>query len=323
MNCGFLRGPVVNVLALNTANVGDVVSSLVVAQALTRDIGPIDFCARPAFASLFDSEPHYNYVDVPTALSRTYDLVVDLDSSTQSRKIVSGLRARRKVGRYKGWLRRLKMLWTYSNLVPKFSKDHIVRDYYPVLKVLGYPEGGRPELNARPNPEVSQFMKSSRGSSGQGILIHFGAHNPIRRLPNEWLGSYILKCRDAGIGVVLSYTPSDDIESLVALCDNYPRYRPLNLDELKSALVESGLFVAADSGPLHIATALNVKSLGFYGPTLARNYGLIGDTVIPLEKDFVCRPCNQNKPCPYSRRCLMTYTPEEVFSHTRAALESV
>lgn len=310
-----------NVLALNTANIGDVVSSLVVAQALARDTGPIDFCVRPAFASLFDSEPQYNYVDFSTALSKRYDLVVDLDSSVQSRKMVARLQAERKVGRYKGPIRRLKMAWIYTDLVPKFSEGHIVRDYYPVLKVLGYPEGARPELAARSNPEITQFMQSSRGSSGQGLLIHFGAHNPIRRLPNEWLGPFILKCRDAGIGVVLSYTPSDDIESLLALCDNYPGYRPLNLDELKSALLATDLFVAADSGPLHIATALGVKSLGFYGPTLARNYGCIGDGVIPLEKDFVCRPCNQNKPCPYNRRCLTTFTPEEVFSHARVALE--
>ena len=311
-----------NVLALNTGNLGDVVSSLVVTQALAVDIGPMDFCVRPAFASLFDSEPNYRCVDFPTILSRSYDLVLDLGSSVQSREMVAGIRAKRKVGRFEGQLRRLRMLWTYSDLVPKYSNDHIVRGYYPVLKALGYPERGRPRLEARSNPEVSQFMMSSRGSSGQVILIHFGARNPIRRLPNEWLAPFILKCRDEGIGVALSATPCDDIESLLALCDDYPKYRPWSLDELKSALVECDLFVATDSGPLHVATALNVKSLGFYGPNLAKNCGLIGDTVITLERDFVCRPCDQNKPCPHNRRCLMTFRPEEVFSHAKAALES-
>ena len=80
---------------------------------------------------------------------------------------------------------------------------------------------------------------------------------------------------------------------------------PTTLPELSALLRRSALMVAGDTGPLHLAAALDTPSIGLYGPTRAERNG------------------------PYGARCqslqspdgaLASISPDEVF---RAALELV
>jgi ADP-heptose:LPS heptosyltransferase len=74
-------------------------------------------------------------------------------------------------------------------------------------------------------------------------------------------------------------------------------------------LSRSSLFLGNDGGLLHLANALGVPSVSFYGPVDEKVYGPYG-TETPhavLTADVPCRPCYRDfrfPPCPHGRRCL-------------------
>jgi ADP-heptose:LPS heptosyltransferase len=64
-----------------------------------------------------------------------------------------------------------------------------------------------------------------------------------------------------------------------------------DLPSLASLLSRAALVVGNDSGPLHLAEAMGVKSLGIYGPTSARHYGPLSGNCLAVEGAAACRPC--------------------------------
>ncbi len=70
-------------------------------------------------------------------------------------------------------------------------------------------------------------------------------------------------------------------------------------------------FISTDSGPLFIAAAAGIKTIGLYGPTESKRHA--PPNVIVLEKkDLPCRPCYR-KFCGQPL-CLSNITPEDVLS---------
>ena len=47
----------------------------------------------------------------------------------------------------------------------------------------------------------------------------------------------------------------------------------LSLNELPSLILAASIVVTNDSAPLHLASALNIKLVGLFGPTSSSNYG--------------------------------------------------
>ena len=65
--------------------------------------------------------------------------------------------------------------------------------------------------------------------------------------------------------------------------------------------------ISGDSGPLHIATALGVKSIGLFGSMPADRTGCFCSGVNIISKK-TCVPCNRRK-CKYLRKSKNLYTP--------------
>ena len=66
--------------------------------------------------------------------------------------------------------------------------------------------------------------------------------------------------------------------------------------KVTGALLEScHLFVGNDSGPMHVAAALGVPTIGIFGPGTPRRTAPIGSRgrVIAVSKDYPCSPCRQ------------------------------
>jgi ADP-heptose:LPS heptosyltransferase len=88
-----------------------------------------------------------------------------------------------------------------------------------------------------------------------------------------------------------------------------------SLRELCSILEQSSLLVTGDSGPMHLASAVGLPLLAFFGPT-TREWGFYpaGENARVLELALPCRPCSlhglsSGKDC----LCIQGITPEMVF----------
>ncbi|MDD6088683.1 MAG: glycosyltransferase family 9 protein [Desulfovibrionaceae bacterium] len=84
------------------------------------------------------------------------------------------------------------------------------------------------------------------------------------------------------------------------------------LRELAALLGECRMLMTGDSGPMHLASAVETPVLAVFGPTV-RAWGFFpeGSENRILEKTLPCRPCSLhgNAVCPHQRKCL--YEPDQ------------
>ena len=65
----------------------------------------------------------------------------------------------------------------------------------------------------------------------------------------------------------------------------------LNLVELADVLKHAILFISNDSGPIHLAAALQIPVVGFYGPETPRRYGPLTPKRLVFYQHLWCSPC--------------------------------
>lgn len=94
----------------------------------------------------------------------------------------------------------------------------------------------------------------------------------------------------------------------------------MDLKELISFINAADGLVAASTGPLHIASALNKYALGLYAPMRpihAGRWAPVGTKADCLVIDKDCDDCRKSLEC----RCIKSITPVDVFNRIKSALE--
>lgn len=95
--------------------------------------------------------------------------------------------------------------------------------------------------------------------------------------------------------------------------------------ELAHLMQHSNLTIGTESGPLHLATAVDCKALVIYGPVNESVYGPYSDSLkqIKIFNPLPCRPCYKNfrVPACQNRLCLEELTPEFIFGKAVQLLE--
>ena len=88
----------------------------------------------------------------------------------------------------------------------------------------------------------------------------------------------------------------------------------LSLEELPYAISRCDLLVTNDSGPMHVAAAMQVPVVAVCGPTDSRVFGpyTAPERHRLIQKAVRCRPCSKND-CP-DPKCLTAISPEDVIT---------
>ncbi len=89
------------------------------------------------------------------------------------------------------------------------------------------------------------------------------------------------------------------------------------LHETAALIKSSKLFIGSDSGPLHIAHAVNTSAVALFGPQSPVMYGPHQNPAVAIYRKADCSPCIQkvSQGCHRGLTCckgLMSITPEEV-----------
>jgi ADP-heptose:LPS heptosyltransferase len=105
-------------------------------------------------------------------------------------------------------------------------------------------------------------------------------------------------------------------QSAVSVCGK------LSLGQLAALISCFHLFIANDTGPMHIAAVLRVPLVAVFGPGYIRRFDprLMSDRAALVYKDTACAPCNKRY-CSHMR-CLNALTTEEVFSAAMTLLDN-
>lgn len=112
-------------------------------------------------------------------------------------------------------------------------------------------------------------------------------------------------------GTIILTGTNDDYKFLTPLesLPNVKSYIGKTTLEQNAAIIGTcDLMISGDSGPLHIATALNVPSIGLYGSMPINRTGAYGKNCTSIKSEMKCVPCNRRK-CKFLKGTNKIYTP--------------
>ena len=113
-------------------------------------------------------------------------------------------------------------------------------------------------------------------------------------------------------------TGSADERTTVQLVAEKMRVQPFNvagktsLGGLAAVIQELDLFISNDTGPAHVADAVDTPSITIFGPADPARWATLDSARHPFVRQAVeCSPCGFWE-CPIDHRCLRRVRPEQV-----------
>lgn len=158
------------------------------------------------------------------------------------------------------------------------------------------------------------------------VCIHLGAGYPSKRwLPKKWAQlidrlAQEFKAKVVIIGTKEDKTLSGNIKEMIR-GKAIDAIGKTSLGELATLLKRANLFIGTDSGPSHVASAVNTPSIILYsGTNDAKQWAPLGKKVIIIQKDVPCKGCERLK-CA-NNICMDLITVDEVMEAVEDVLRS-
>ena len=248
---------------------------------------------------------------------RRFDLAIDLFGNPRSAVLTWLSGAANRVGyAFRG--RRL----AYNTVVtPPERAGHEVLFHLEALEALDIPVVTNRPAVAIPGTAEEKARRWLRGhiqESRAVVGLNPGGGWAIKRWPPVSFGRLADALIDEfGVEVLVMWGPGEEalVEAVAGAMRNRPLVIPaVTLAELGAYLRRCCLLVSNDSGPMHMAAALDVPTVGIFGPTDPRAQGPWGDGHGVVRKESVdCLGCNRIE-CPIGNICMTTLEPREVLA---------
>lgn len=265
-----------------------------------------------------------------------FDLALDLTQNDRAAVLAWLSGARRRWG-YR--LKREKLLrraLLFTDLISPRKNLHILERHLEMARALGCaPLSAKPRLywSAQDQRDGEELLREN-GLAGD--LPYIVLHPSSNALHKVWTAEGYAALCDAlwekqGVRTLL-ISGRDEEESRLnrAICA-LAKCSPLNLGgrlSLKQTAVllsRAVLFVGIDSGPMHMATAVDTPVVAIFGPSRPWRWGPWGTGQIVVQKAWDCVPCGK-KGCRNEggeSRCLVELTPEEVLPVVETRVEQI
>jgi heptosyltransferase-2 len=317
------------ILILRLSSLGDIVLTQPVVARL-RELytrAEINFACKPQyqeipalFGSGINTIAYSKRADWHLALTRQrYDLVLDLHGKLSTwlvsmlvpspRKAVYDKQRRRRLGIVRGNKdygigSTVSLYW--STLERLFPKERL--DSHPIPHPRLYPEL-LPD-SVRPVP---------RKYPGRRLLGLFpGAAHATKMWPLEYwrelIGSleseYEIRLYGNRSEQALEEPLLREFPTLTGLCGK------LDIQHLVKELAGCDAVISGDSGPMHLAAAMQIPQVAIFGGTHPRlGFAPLNDKAVVLYRDLDCQPCSLHgkEYCPLRHfDCMRQITPEQV-----------
>lgn len=320
------------ILVMRLRGLGDIVHLLPVLRMLREQntdetIG--FFCQYP-FGQIVPEELQIKIIEMPPRagffqllkLARQirryrFDQVFDLFSNPAT-AIVTALSGISKRYGFAYRVRRWAYSRTYTAPDPNKHLMQLFADFFAYFGVVGELKQAaiipshalcQRAINSLP----AQFNFKSRP------LLGINPHTtyPAKAWPHEYFGEFIkLWYAATQQPVLITWGPGEReaAEKLVA-CVGEERafiHEKLKIDEFAALLSQLDLFLTCDTGPMHIAWAVDTPVVALFGPTTREPVYPRGEKHLILYSDSVdCLQCHRET-CSH-KRCMYSLTPEKVF----------
>jgi lipopolysaccharide heptosyltransferase I len=224
--------------------------------------------------------------------ARRFDFVLDPQSLTKSAVLgwLSG--AKKRIGFRSPTGRELAPLLHNCSVPPR--GEHLVDRTLGLLRTLGieHAEAVFELPDYRSGESILDFVHSSCGGKTRFALVNVGAGWPTKLWCPDRFGEVIRHLgREHQLpSIVVWHGPERDLAvEVVGAAGGYGSLAPkTSLTELAVLAKHAALFVGCDSGPLHLAAAVDTPCVGLYGPTRPRRCGPYGFAHLTVEPEGDC-----------------------------------
>ncbi len=167
------------------------------------------------------------------------------------------------------------------------------------------------------------------------INVNAGVTFPERRWPAEFFAELVSRMaqeRDCQFCFIGTYVERRYVERIIARTRCQDRCINtcglLTIPELGAMFQRCEFVLSNDSGPLHLAAALGIPTIGLYGPESPAFYGPVSESAATVYKNISCSPCMnvysaKDFRCPFNARCMREISVEEVFDNIHSVSEVV
>lgn len=281
------------------------------------------------FSMCPDVKNVYNY-DRPKELWKVirdkYDTVIDTEQWHRLSSVVARLtRAPILIGYATNEREKL-----FTHPIAYSHEDYEVRSFLnllsPLIGEVSF-DADIPFLSV-PSGTTERVRPLLQPLSGRKIVTIFpGGSIPEKRWGAERFSEVVEMLAEKGYGIVViggkeeireGGEISSGLSGVIDLCGK------LSLVETSAILKEAQLLITGDSGIMHIAYGLGVKTLSLFGPGIEKKWAPRGEKHLVINKTLDCGPCTKfgNTPkCKNNSECMKRITVDEVYESSIELLE--
>ena len=334
------------ILIVKISALGDVVHSLPV-LAYIKKLHPeaeIDWLVEEGLAPLLEGHPLLHRVHrlgfkrwrrqgfivllrgllemARTLRRQPYDVVLDLQGNCKSGLFTLLSKARLRYGFARHVVREWPNLLATNRKVVLGEADHHISDRSLAVAREAFPGGGKAPLAGPLHVDEGAAAQVDRqlhqaGFDGQSLLVlQYGTTWRTKLWSLDYWRELVRRLTlENGFRPVLIWGNDEERQAaeLIAAASNgraviWPR---ASLQELVALLQRADLVVGGDTGPIHIAAALQRPTVSIFRVTDATRNGPRGKEHIRLQAPMPCGPCLK-KTCPQDAECARSIAVSQV-----------
>ena len=273
-------------LLVRLGSLGDIVHALPAASAL-RDIFPsarIDWVVDAKWRRILEGNPDLSEVVVMEGKSAggiratvrrlraaQYSCAIDFQALYKSALLPFLARIPRRIGFKSSYAREGLAAWLYTERCNPRGPHKVDHNLALVERAEASAASPRFPLLVKPEDDDAVSRELAAHGMGEFFVLNPGGGWRSKCWPPERYGELHRRLYETrGWRGVISYGPGEEelAQAAQQAAGNSPLVAlPLGLGPLMALLRRAKFVVSADTGPLHLASALAVPVIGLYGPT--------------------------------------------------------
>ncbi|WP_152018583.1 lipopolysaccharide heptosyltransferase I [Aliarcobacter butzleri] len=293
---------------------GDIIHAMVALQYIKRKYPnlQIDWFVESAFAPILENNPDINEIIkldlksikkdkkeiinqiklIKKYKTNSYDLVIDAQGLIKS-AIVSFFLGKNRVGFSKNSTREKLASFFYTKKVDiAYDKNAIERNVKVLSQALNFEITKDDILNKKPflfykneNEVIYEYLSKDK----KNVLFVIGASWPSKMYSKEKFAK-IINNLDENCLITWGNEAEKNIADFIANISKAKVLPKLDLNSLKAIMSKVDLVIGNDTGPTHMAWALNIPSITLFGNTPGYRNTYITNTNKIIESKSIVNP---------------------------------
>lgn len=312
------------ILIIRLWALGDSVITLVMLKALEKAFpkAEIYVLAQDRNRVVYENNPRIKKIySLGQMRFHDFDLVFDCEPYLNISAIIARYVGKKVVGFNHGFRAKL-----YDKKIAFNKKQHMVENYLDMIRVLGFKHDTDKleKLMIKKNDMklVENVLKKNKIKKIAGLTVGAAESATSSRM---WPLDRFAKIGDhlSESGYTVFFVGSPGESAIIEKCQSlmksksFASYKFFNISQVIGLIEKCSIFISNDTGPMHIAAAQGVPTIGLFGantPTLWGPYGKGNISIYHKEK---CSPCIDNSrglmpDCPYDNKCIKAISVDEV-----------